>query len=449
MARAVCFILMPFGRKPDPSGRLIDFDAIYRELLAPAVDASGLVCVRADEETGAGFIHKLMYERLLLSEYAIADLTIANANVYYELGIRHVARPASTVMVMADDTRLPFDVQGLRSLPYRLKPDGALLDAAGDRKALTDRLLECQRERSTDSPLYQLVGGLKPLPIEHERTDVFRDLATYSQRIKADLAAARKGPEATVKLNALCSELGDLRNVEAGVAIDLMLSYREAGAWEQMISVAASMDPAVARTVLVREQKAMALNRIGRSDEAIRELEAVIEEHGPSSETYGLLGRVYKDAWDRAQKTGQTIAAKGHLKRAISAYLAGFEADWRDAFPGINAVTLMTLSDPPDPRAGALIPVVRYAAERRIARGGGDYWDNATVFELALLANRPADAEAVLGDMMARPSAVWMRETTLRNGTMIVAALGRQGQDIGALEPLLKELKSSIVDVEP
>ena len=74
--RAVCFVIMPFGRKPDPSGRIVDFDRIYAAVIAPAVEAAGLAVVRADEEKGAGFIHKLMYERILLSEFAIADLTI-------------------------------------------------------------------------------------------------------------------------------------------------------------------------------------------------------------------------------------------------------------------------------------------------------------------------------------------------------------------------------------
>ncbi len=100
--RAVCFVIMPFGRKPDGVGRMIDFDRIYAEIIGPAVDAAALAVVRADEEKGAGFIHKLMYERILLSEFAIADLTILNANVYYELGIRHATRPETTILTMAE-----------------------------------------------------------------------------------------------------------------------------------------------------------------------------------------------------------------------------------------------------------------------------------------------------------------------------------------------------------
>jgi len=45
-------------------------------------------------------IHKPMFERLVLCEYAVADLTIANANVFYELGIRHSVRTWSTVLIL-------------------------------------------------------------------------------------------------------------------------------------------------------------------------------------------------------------------------------------------------------------------------------------------------------------------------------------------------------------
>ena len=145
--RAVCFVIMPFGRKADPSGRIVDFDRIYAAMIAPAIEAAGLAVVRADEEKGAGFIHKLMYERILLSDFAIADLTILNANVYYELGIRHAARPETTVLTMALGSPLPFDVGPLRALPYALSEDGAPADAVAASAALTQRLIEARGHR--------------------------------------------------------------------------------------------------------------------------------------------------------------------------------------------------------------------------------------------------------------------------------------------------------------
>src|SRR3954471_3012686 len=123
--RPLCFVLMPFGQKPDATGGLVDFDAVYRELIQPAIDDAGLQPIRADEEMTGGIIHKPMFERLVLCEYAVADLTTANANVFYELGVRHAVRPWSTILLFAaGGTQLPFDVQPLRAIPYQLGPDG-------------------------------------------------------------------------------------------------------------------------------------------------------------------------------------------------------------------------------------------------------------------------------------------------------------------------------------
>src|SRR5258706_15360369 len=118
--KAFCFVLMPFGKKKDESGRVIDFDRIYAEIIRPAVEDADLEPLRADEETVGGIIHKPMFERLILCPYAVADLTLANANVFYELGVRHAFRPWSTVPMIAQDNRLPFDVQMLRTVHYIL-----------------------------------------------------------------------------------------------------------------------------------------------------------------------------------------------------------------------------------------------------------------------------------------------------------------------------------------
>lgn len=131
---------MPFGQKPSPSGRLIDFDAVYQELIAPAIAAAKLEPLRADEEMTGRIIHKPMFERLILCEYAVADLTTANANVFYELGLRHAVRPSSTILLFAKDaSQLPFDVAPLRALPYALSPDGKPANSKADKTALADR----------------------------------------------------------------------------------------------------------------------------------------------------------------------------------------------------------------------------------------------------------------------------------------------------------------------
>src|SRR5215217_7380047 len=95
---AQCFVDMPFGKQFDSKrGIEIDFDQIYEAAIKPAISAVGLEPLRGDEERTGGIIHAAMFARLLFAEYVVADLTLANPNVFYELGIRHVAKPYTTV----------------------------------------------------------------------------------------------------------------------------------------------------------------------------------------------------------------------------------------------------------------------------------------------------------------------------------------------------------------
>jgi len=422
----LCFVLMPFGKKPAADGRLVDFDAVYEQLIKPSVVAAGLEPLRADEEMTGGIIHKPMFERLILCEYAVADLTTANANVFYELGLRHAVRPATTVLLFAQGTgQLPFDVAPLRAVPYQLGADGKPVMNSLDRDMLTAKLRDA-RQVKTDSPVFQLVEGFPD--IQRLKTDVFRERVKYSGTLRQKLALARK--QGLDAVRAVEQEIGSIHDAEAGVVIDLFLSYRAVKGWNEMIALVQKMSAPLAATVLVQEQLGLALNRANRGEEAERILLALVEGRGPSSETYGILGRVYKDRWEAALKAGEKALARGLLDQAINAYLKGFEADWRDAYPGVNAVTLMELKEPPDVRRERLIPVVSYAVERRIESGKPDYWDHATRLELAVLAKDQQKAESALADALVVVRESWEPETTARNLRLIHEAREKRNESI-------------------
>lgn len=424
MTQPLCFVLMPFGQKPTNAGALIDFDAVYQGLIKPAIEAAKLEPLRADEELAGGIIHKPMFERLILCEYAVCDLTTANANVFYELGLRHAVRPHSTILLYAEGTgQLPFDVAPLRALPYQLGEDGKPTESTRARAALVERLREA-RDTATDSPVYQLVEGFPD--IQRLKTDVFRERVRYSEDMKKRLAAARK--QGVDAVRTIEEELGNVADAEAAVVIDLFLSYRAVKAWDDMITLVPGMSPPLAATVMVQEQLGLALNRAGRGDEAEQVLTDLISRRGPSSETYGILGRVYKDKWEVALKTGQDFLARGLLDKAIDAYLKGFEADWRDAYPGINAVTLMELKDPPDERRKQLVQVVSYAVERRISSGKPDYWDYATLLEVAVLSKNEGTAITALGNTLASVRESWEPETTANNLRLIRKVREKRGE---------------------
>lgn len=434
--RPLCFVVMPFGIKPDGQGGRVDFDAVYEQLFAPAISEAQLDPLRGDQEIVGGLIHKPMFERLILADYAIADLTTANANVFYELGVRHAARPYSTVLVSADVKRAPFDLAPDRVLPYALDRAGRPADAAGDRRALV-RGLRAARAAATDSPVFQLIDDLPTPQIDRLKTDVFRDAAAYSMKVKKRLATARG--DGSGALRKVEHELGPLEDVEAGVLVDLLLSYRATKAWEEMIRLVDAMPEPLRRTVLIREQYGFALNRDGRSEAAEEVLREVIADHGASSETCGLLGRVHKDRWE-AERDGSPLRAEGHLDQAIDAYRQGFEADWRDAYPGVNAVTLMEIRDPGAGEQQQLVPVVRYANRRRIDGGGDDYWDHATRLELGVVARDRDEAMAGARAALAAVRELWEPESTANNLSLIRAARSRSGETIGWADELEREL---------
>jgi len=437
--RPLCFIAMPFGKKKNASGHEIDFDSVYEQLIRPAIEDAELDPIRANEEEAGGIIHKPMYERLLLCEYAVADLTTANANVFYELGIRHATRPHSSILVFAEGDRLPFDISFLRGLPYELDPSGKPKENHKFKTELTNRLLAA-RSPTVDSPIYQLVESFPE--VAHTSTDVFRERVAYSQELKQKLANA-KG-QGLDHLQQVEEQLGNLEDVEYGILVDLLLSYRDVESYEDMVRVETLFPKPLSNSVMIQEQLAFALNRLGERERAESVLRQLLKSRGPSSETLGLLGRVYKDRWEQAIKQNQHALAKGLLKKAVDTYLKGFEADWRDAYPGVNAVTLMELSEPPDPRTKRVLPVVEYAVRRKISDSAPDYWDHATLLELAVLGEKQSDAEEALGDAFAEEPEGWMRKTTARNLRLIRTVREKRGKNISWIQEIEAELLNGI-----
>lgn len=446
MIKPLCFVVMPFGIKKDADGNEVNFDVVYSDFIKPAIVEADMEPIRADEETVNGIIHKPMYERLILCDYAVADLSTANANVFYELEIRHAVKPFTTITIFSASSKLPFDVDFLRSLPYGYDPKQHLTNLEDDKSALTAQLVRAKKEKTTDSPIFQLVDGISfQNSVAHEKTDIFRDVVKYNEEIKRQLAHAREvGDSKEIRIQ-LVDEIVKpmvLENQEAGVLIDVMLSYRALGTYDKMIAFIESMPSHVQQTVMVQEQLGFALNRAKRKVEAIEVLEKVIAENGPSSETYGILGRVHKDLFEKALEKGGEYKAEGHLDNALDCYLKGFEADWRDAYPGVNALTLLELKGERE-QLQKLAPVVEFAVNRKMATKKPDYWDFATLLEIAVIEQDSAKAKSQLKKALASPiEGNWMFDTTIKNLNFIKIYREKRGEDTQLVEEVIGVLGS-------
>src|SRR5436190_11073356 len=175
MLDQIAFVVMPFSRKPTartepdvPSE--VDFDALWERVHQPVLEQLGYQAVRADRDIGALIIAE-MIQRLAIADLVVADITLSNANVYYEVGVRHAARKQGCVLVSADWSRTPFDLDQMRQLRFPLADGEVGVEAATRaREALAAGL---QSLVDGISPVFEAVPGFPSAT--DERVTAFRD----------------------------------------------------------------------------------------------------------------------------------------------------------------------------------------------------------------------------------------------------------------------------------
>jgi hypothetical protein len=162
--RPHAFVIMPFGKKKGADGSIYDFNAIYSQLIRPTLEMAGFEPFRADEETASGDILTDMFQELLLADLCIADMSIDNANVFYELGIRHAFRKRGIVHIQAGRAYMPFDIFNVRTIPYHITPEGLPDPAFLEKdKAAISRVTRdtwTSDAEAVHSPIFNLLDGL-------------------------------------------------------------------------------------------------------------------------------------------------------------------------------------------------------------------------------------------------------------------------------------------------
>jgi hypothetical protein len=111
-----CFFIAPIGA--DGSDIRNRSDGVLEFIVARSSQELGLQVVRADQIGQPGQITLQVIEHVLGAKAAVADLTGQNANVYYELAIRHTAR-LPIVLIAEEGEKLPFDIAQMRTIFFR------------------------------------------------------------------------------------------------------------------------------------------------------------------------------------------------------------------------------------------------------------------------------------------------------------------------------------------
>ena len=178
MSDKTCFVIMGFGTKTDlATGRKINLDKSYEALIKPVVEGKSLACIRADEIKHSGTIDVPMYQQLLTADVVIADISTANANAFYELGLRHALRPRTTIVMSEEQLGYPFDLNHILINKYtHLGESIDYFEVLRFQKHLGETLDAVLKSEEPDSPVYTFMADLIPPSLQKKAEQVARQV---------------------------------------------------------------------------------------------------------------------------------------------------------------------------------------------------------------------------------------------------------------------------------
>ena len=415
MLRPVCFMIMPYGTKATAvdGGKgpaEIDFNALWDRAYVPVITALGYEAVRADQESGTLIINEML-ERLFLSDLVLADMTLPNGNVYYEVGIRHACREIGCVLLAADWSRQLFDVAQMRTVRYPL-PEGAITadTAAAVQAAIRPGIENLARGIS---PMHQTLPGF-PDKVDPSRARSIRkqldDLSAFQARVRAVRATppSRRLPQ-TRELIAEHLKPPLLPNV----ALGLLRLLRDAEApWTELLAFIDGLPGDLLDLPEVREQRCLALSKSGEPERAIGALEELISLRGATPEREGLVGGRYKQLYRKATDPADR---RHYLDKAIEHYERGMMLDLNDYYPSSNLPRLYRERDAQGDaeRARSTLCVVIAACRRRLELGVADEWLRPTLIGAAFDAGDGVEARRICSDIEREGPAQWKLDTLL------------------------------------
>jgi tetratricopeptide (TPR) repeat protein len=422
-----CYVATSFGVKPSrDTGQVIDYDNLYQSAIRPAAERAGCRVMRADEDTSGGIFHKSILRMGIAADVFIADLGDGNANVMYEVGVRHASRRGIAILIAPAGNRIPFNVNYSRILLYQVDSNGRLEDveAARFRDLLMSVIGQALEERRNDSPVFEFFPGYHvELPEELQPREA--KWRMYSSALKqvfsrSESPAKRKESAKTAEEIVKTTAPGD-----PTAAVEVLKEYRDLGAWDDLIRLGDELPLPVRELAQVQQMLALALNRRNQSgdrERAVAMMEQLVARTGGDGETYGILGRIYKDRF-------ALLHDPADIQKAIAHYRTGFEKDPSDYYLGSHLVNLLTVygGDAGRHELADVLPRVQRALEARMDLERPDYWDLATAVELAVSAGDREKARKYARRIVARALDPWMIETMLASLGPLEHVLSNEG----------------------
>jgi len=329
-------VLRPFGVKGSVSGS-IDFDRVDRDLLQPALLSAGIAVTTLDSAIVAGNVRGDALQRLLLSDIVVADISVANADVFYLLGVRHALVDKHTFLLQAKVDFLPFDLRTDRYLQYDPEAPGSSV------QPLVGALRQVLASDRGDSPVLQVFPELAPA-----------DRRRFSA-VPADLLAEiERAQSSRGDLSLLASEVTGFPWEQAALhkIENYQRSLRDSKAsrvtLERLLQLDSADVDATARLAMVYRES----GDFERSDRLFERLLARkdITNRGRVDALVGVAAnakRRWRSEWNGAghslKDRQEAALSSPQLVRAIDKFEEAFALDLNSYYAGLNALSLLTI----------------------------------------------------------------------------------------------------------
>ncbi len=331
------FIVRPFNVKKNRSGEELDFDRVDRELITPVLTQLGFSGGTTGEFVQQGNIREDMFRELLTADLVIADISIHNANAFYELGIRHGMRDRFTVMIKASkhSDGDVFDLKTDRYLSY--DPDNPAVSVEELKETVENTLSSEQG----DSPVFKLLPGLENMSPEKVIVvpQVFQEQVVQLQRDAQQLLKlvdeAIGQPWEKEGLRIIGRSQFKLRDYEHACVT-----------WEQ-IRTYDMLDLEANQKLATCYQKSE--NYVLSDQAAGRALKANLNDWD-RAETNALIGSNLKTRWRQQWQEESELAKRQQqalvsdlLNKSYEAYREGYEHHRSHYYSGLNAVAMRSI----------------------------------------------------------------------------------------------------------
>jgi tetratricopeptide (TPR) repeat protein len=416
------FVIMPFGIRPAPQApeSKLDFDEVYNRLIRPAAEKAGWSALRIDELPEAGHITDQYLREILAADLVLADISLPNANVFYELGIRQAISTGGTILLACEGSSVPFDIASQRIIFYR--------PSYPDLHAAKQQIIEFLLHHSAVPPQNPIRSFLETIGAVASPQ---RDSAAFEREITGRIERSRT-------VDQLIAVWHWAKNFRPLPIIPLLALAEKLSDFEEWLIAAEILRAALKdqpKDFEIHRQLGWYLQHLGPEYdvESLHAFEQALALNPLDPETLGMMG-------GRLKRQGNYIEAANYYDR-------GAKVSPNSLYILVNQAAVKILADPKNPQPG--VELYRALADRiqRTRATSPDEWSELVLGESLFAIGDFANARRHLANAIKMASSPKSLDSAAKQ-LELLAEVGFRREEAQALVNLLKKAQTPILASE-